>query len=192
MKSRTSDEDKRLKKSKQLVEMLKTQTEHERKQLVKTLMRKSKLELAEQLAASIWAETRPPGLIGVVNGVQLISADTGQLVNERRPEVLHGLLRHSHDMTDILTEKIEEAPKHFAQSGGKANADRYKPIEDYALKLYGEKTWKSISQARREIWPKVKVEAKRLGRPMSEETGPETLYKWLLKCQKSKRLLDDA
>ena len=62
------------------------------------------------------------------------------------------------------------------------------PVKVLAIKLFEARAWKSTKQASKEIWPQVAEEAKLAGWTMSEENGPETIYKWLLAHQKEQRL----
>jgi hypothetical protein len=57
-------------------------------------------------------------------------------------------------------------------------------LEVFAYKLYEAKQWLSRAEAARRLWPLVKAEGLRSGKPLSEITGPATLYGWLSKSDK--------
>jgi len=74
------------------------------------------------------------------------------------------------------------------RKGGNQRAKKYKPIEDFAVALFDARKWKSINKAKDQLWPQVKAKSKELSREMTDDTGPETLYKWLRAHAKKKCL----
>lgn len=52
-------------------------------------------------------------------------------------------------------------------------------VKAYAIELYLTGSWKSMRQARDELWPQVQAKALNVGWAVTPTQGPETLYKWL-------------
>jgi len=75
----------------------------------------------------------------------------------------------------------------FAKSGGDSSAESVNQLKKFATDLFDAEHWESVSKARHAIWPKVKDESKRLGRPLTDTRGPATLYEWLLHHKKTIR-----
>ena len=80
----------------------------------------------------------------------------------------------------------------FAKTGGNKRAEKIRLVELFSIQLFIAGNWRSTKQAKTVIWPKVKEKANILGWNMSDETGPETLYKWLLAHKKIHRLQVNA
>ena len=72
-----------------------------------------------------------------------------------------------------------------ASAASKKGKQKSEQIKDYAIELFKSGTWKNPSQARFKLWPQVKAKSVELGKPLTDSQGPITLYKWLLKYQKS-------
>lgn len=72
----------------------------------------------------------------------------------------------------------------FAKTGGNKRAEKIHLVELFSIQLFTAKSWKSTKQAKVALWPDVKAKAKQYEWDMSDETGPETLYKWLLAHKK--------
>ncbi len=83
---------------------------------------------------------------------------------------------------------IGEFKSLFARTGGTKRAEKIRMVELFSIQLFNERSWKSTKQAKTAMWPEVREKAKQHGWNMSDETGPETLYKWLLAHRKIQRL----
>jgi hypothetical protein len=88
--------------------------------------------------------------------------------------------------------KVDEFKKLFAKTGGNKRAEKIQLVELFSIDLFAAGNWKSTKQAGAAIWPKVKARATLLGWDMSDETGPETVYKWLLAHKKIRGLQVNA
>jgi hypothetical protein len=74
----------------------------------------------------------------------------------------------------------------MARKGGNASAEKMRTIKAFAVKLFDDGTWKNTSAAAVAIWDQVKAESVRLGRPLTDTRGPQSLYGWLLKHKKTR------
>lgn len=83
-----------------------------------------------------------------------------------------------------------------SQQARKAARSRHKnayELQDFAVAMYTGRKWQSRLQASREIFPEVQKIAREMNCPMSELTGPQTVYKWLSNYERQiGRLRGDA
>jgi hypothetical protein len=82
------------------------------------------------------------------------------------------------DLGQIISRKLK------ASDASKRSKQKSALVKAYALDLFDKGDWKSKSQARNSLWPKVQAEAKRVGWAITTTQGPETLYGWLLAHKK--------
>lgn len=111
--------------------------------------------------------------------------NTGKLSNEMRKHFEKTRLSFGADHPISLTilafiAGVNRSKESQGRKGGNQRAKKYKSIEAFAVALFDARKWKSIKQAKDQLWPQVKAKSKELSCAMTDETGPETLYKWLL------------
>lgn len=90
---------------------------------------------------------------------------------------------------DSFLAGVDVSKKTIATKGGVKRAEKFTVLKEYVVQEFSKRNWKSAMQARDLLWPKVQDEAQRIGFSLSESTGRETLYKWILSHQKNMRLL---
>lgn len=95
-------------------------------------------------------------------------------------------MQHFMDTDLVKFGQSLESSSRASIASNKAKA-KFQPLREYAIDLYKAGTWKSTSQARYSIWPKVQSKAKELEMALSETEGPETVYRWLREFVNSDR-----
>jgi len=82
-----------------------------------------------------------------------------------------------------LQKSLAGVKRDLAKTGGKARADRYAPIKEFAFGLVKSQEpasgWKSRSQAVKKIKNEVQAYAKQAEMPLSEDQAPTTIDGWL-------------
>jgi len=84
----------------------------------------------------------------------------------------------------VLFDSLDTRAKALAtlpSMGGRANADRFKPVRKKAIELYESQNWRSPRSAATAIWEEVYLFARQNGPPLSEDRAMTTVYGWLLK-----------
>ncbi len=91
------------------------------------------------------------------------------------------LKAHGHPLVSGLVEVAQNTVSTLNASANSMRAKQKKAgIEMFACGLYEEKKpWVSRANARDRLWPQVQAEAVRLGTPLTDTSGPTTLYRWL-------------
>ena len=92
----------------------------------------------------------------------------------------------------LVTMAKKSQKKATAKTGGSKRAEKILLVKLFSIELFDAGNWRSTKQAKTKIWPEVKEKANILGWNMTDETGPETLYKWLLAHKKVQRLQVNA
>lgn len=88
-------------------------------------------------------------------------------------------VRH-HVIEPLYEGAIREAPAELAKRGGKGRAAKIAAVRAFAIEQFRSRTWRSVRQAAKTIFPAVLDEARRTGTHLTESSGEETLYRWLL------------
>ena len=86
-----------------------------------------------------------------------------------------------------LRERIASHRSALARKAANTKHDQTtRPLKAKAIELYESKNWRSVSQAAKDIYPKLEqfIEAKGMRFRFSSERGPKTLYDWLLAYRK--------
>ncbi len=81
-----------------------------------------------------------------------------------------------------LQEQLASHRSALARKGANARHDQTtRPLKAKAIELYESKKWRSVSQAAKDIYPKLEqfIEAKGIRFSFSAERGPKTVYDWL-------------
>ena len=69
-----------------------------------------------------------------------------------------------------------------ASLGGQGKSQRYKPVRDWVIEKYVEKSWASPRQAAIEIAPEALALSRTLGCELSSDRAFQTVYDWILKA----------
>ena len=96
------------------------------------------------------------------------------------------LLRRGHPLISELVSGAQATVASLkASDSSKKGKAKNASLEDFACQLFdANPKWVSVANARDKLWPKVRAEAVKRGKPLTDHTGPTTLYKWLLKRAK--------
>lgn len=74
-----------------------------------------------------------------------------------------------------------------AKKASRARHAKNHELHALAVKLFFERTdWHSVNAASTAIFPKLQEHGKTIGRTLTPERGPKTVYNWLLKARKKK------
>lgn len=69
--------------------------------------------------------------------------------------------------------------KKIAASGGDKRSAKYEPVRKFLIEEYSKRTWKSLKEAQRALMPKVLEKAAEVNWHIAEESGEDTVYRWL-------------
>lgn len=87
--------------------------------------------------------------------------------------------------SDIIAD--EKSTRNLSLRGLKGSHEKNKkfiPLKELAHKLYQEKKWASPRQAAKSIYPKIHAHGKSIEINLSEDSGEDTVYRWLLQLEK--------
>lgn len=96
------------------------------------------------------------------------------------------LIRRGHPLISELVSGAQATVASLkASDNSKKGKAKNESLEAFAGQLFdAKKSWSSVANARDKLWPLVQAEATQRGKPLSELSGPTTLYRWLLKRNK--------
>lgn len=107
-------------------------------------------------------------------------------------EYLGGIVNTTASQSTSVTDPVTQQSRTDAvtENAKKAAHARHAPtrkLREFAINLYQKKNYKYVQQGCNDIFQAVLVESKRIGHPLTETTGPTTVYNWLLESNKKKK-----
>ncbi len=102
-------------------------------------------------------------------------------------------LHQASSNTDMIVEdKLKKKVSLAASNAAIKRHRKSNELKGIALALYITKTWPSVRQASKNIYPQLLEPGEKIGFVFSSERGEQTVYEWLLKASKEMRKQADA
>jgi hypothetical protein len=102
-------------------------------------------------------------------------------------------LHQASSNTDMIVEdKLKQKVSLAAKKSAIKRHRKSKKLKEIAVTLYMTKTWPSVRQASKNIYPQLLETGRKIGFVFSPERGEQTVYEWLLKASKEMRKQADV
>ena len=79
--------------------------------------------------------------------------------------------------------------KKVAASGGDKRSAKYEIVRQFVIEEYNKRSWKNLKDAQRSLMPEVLKKAAEVSWHIAEESGEDTVYRWLRAHAKNMREL---